>query len=298
MISPNGNKLALHFSQPPKRVISLVPSLTESLFDLGFGSSVVGISDYCTHPAGQVSGKIRLGGPKNPKLEEIISLKPDLILLNQEENTRQTVESLQKARMPIWVTFPRTIRASLDTLWTLAGIYQSPTAAARVETIERAVKWNELALEDEKPIRYFCPIWQEATAEGLRWWMTFNQDTYAADVLRAVGGVNVFANRGRRYPLAADLGMEKEQDPGEADTRYPRVTLEEILQAEPELFLLPDEPYHFNDADLEDIKGLFKDTPAGQQGRVHLVEGSLITWHGTRLARAITELPSLFTKIT
>jgi ABC-type Fe3+-hydroxamate transport system substrate-binding protein len=296
MISSNGNKLALHFSRPPRRVISLVPSLTESLFDLGFGSSVIGVTDFCTHPAGQLSGLPRLGGPKNPNLQDIISLQPDLILLNQEENTRHTVEALQAAGMPMWITFPRTIRAALDTLWTLAGIYQSPTAAARVETIERAIKWNELALEEEKPIRYFCPIWQESTAQGLRWWMTFNQDTYAADVLRVVGGMNVFSNRKRRYPLAADLGMAEEGDPGEADTRYPRVTLEEILAEAPELILLPDEPFNFTDADQEEIRQLLSDTPAGRHGRLYRVEGSLITWHGTRLARAISELPSLFAR--
>jgi ABC-type Fe3+-hydroxamate transport system substrate-binding protein len=294
MISSNGNKLALHFSHPPRRVISLVPSLTESLFDLGFGSSVVGVTDYCTHPENELSGLPRLGGPKNPNLEGIIALQPDLVLLNREENTRQTVESLQAAGMPIWVTFPCNVRAALDTLWTLAGIYQSPTAAARIETIERAVKWNELALEEQTAVRYFCPIWQDQTAEGLRWWMTFNQDTYAADVLRVAGGINVFSNRSRRYPLAADLGLAGEEDPGESDTRYPRVTAEEIRQAEPELILLPDEPFNFTSSDLEEIYQLFSDTPAARHERVSLVQGNLITWHGTRLARAITELPSLF----
>jgi iron complex transport system substrate-binding protein len=294
MISSNGNKLALHFSHPPRRVISLVPSLTESMFDLGFGSSVIAITDFCTQPANNLSGLPRLGGPKNPDVQSIIELQPDLILLNQEENTRQTVETLQAAGLPIWITFPRTIRAALDILWTLAGIYQSPTAAARVETIERAVKWNELALEEEQTTRYFCPIWQESTKEGLRWWMTFNQDTYAADVLRVVGGMNVFSERRRRYPLAADLGLAEEQDPKDADTRYPRVTLQEIVRAEPEVILLPDEPYNFTEVEREEMCQLLKDTPAVRCERVHLVEGSLITWHGTRLARAISELPSLF----
>jgi ABC-type hemin transport system substrate-binding protein len=142
MLSNNGNKLALHFSHPPRRVISLVPSLTESLFDLGFGSSVVGITDYCVHPEHALGSLPRLGGPKNPRLEQIFDLNPDLILLNQEENTRTAVEALEAAGMPIWVTFPRTVREALDILWTLAGVYQSPTAAARIETVERAVKWN------------------------------------------------------------------------------------------------------------------------------------------------------------
>ncbi len=294
MLANNGSKIALHFSHPPRRVISLVPSLTESLFDLGFGSSVVGITDYCVHPMEGLQGLPRLGGPKNPRLEQILELKPDLVLLNQEENTRQVVEALQTRGMPIWVTFPRTVREALDILWTLAGVYQSPTAAARIETIERAVKWNIDSIEDTKTVPYFCPIWQESDGRGSHWWMTFNQFTYAADVLRVLGGENVFANRSRLYPLAADLGKAEAQDPGEADTRYPRVSQEEVQAAEPEMILLPSEPYAFGEEHRVEICQLFSATPAVKKGRVHNVDGSLITWHGTRLARAIQELPALF----
>jgi ABC-type Fe3+-hydroxamate transport system substrate-binding protein len=294
MLSNNGNKLALHFSHPPKRVISLVPSLTESLFDLGFGSSVVGITDYCVHPAEALQGLPRLGGPKNPRLEQIKDLNPDLILLNQEENPRPLIDALVAGGMPIWVTFPRTVREALDILWTLAGVYQSPVAAARIETVERAVKWNTFAVEGNKTTRYFCPIWIGIEGSGTKWWMTFNQQTYAADVLRVLGGENVFANRSRRYPLAADLSQTEERDPGEADTRYPRVILDEIKAAAPDIILLPDEPFQFGEHHRDEICQLLNDTPAVKDGRVHLVDGSLITWHGTRLARAIQELPALF----
>jgi iron complex transport system substrate-binding protein len=294
MLANNGNKLALHFSHPPRRVVSLVPSLTESLFDLGFGSSVVGITDYCTHPAEALEDLPRLGGPKNPHLEEIKDLNPDLILLNREENPRTVIEAMQANRMPIWVTFPCTVREALDILWTLAGIYQSPTAAARVETVERAVKWNVSSVEDSNTIRYFCPIWQDMDSDGTRWWMTFNRHTYSADVLRVLGGENIFANRHRRYPLAADLGKAEEKVPGDADTRYPRVILDEILAAVPEIILLPNEPFDFSEAHLDEMCNLLRETPAVRSGRIHLLDGSLITWHGTRLAKAIQELPALF----
>jgi ABC-type Fe3+-hydroxamate transport system substrate-binding protein len=294
MLSNNGNKLALHFSHPPRRVVSLVPSLTESLFDLGFGSSVVGITDYCTRPAGALEGLPRLGGPKNPRLEQIQNLNPDLILLNREENPRPVVEALQASGLPCWVTFPRTVREALDILWTLAGVYQSPTAAARIETVERAVKWNVSSIEESETTRYFCPIWQDLDSEGTAWWMTFNRHTYASDVLRVLGGENIFADRHRRYPLAADLGKAGERDPGDADTRYPRVILEEIRLAEPEMILLPSEPFDFGEAHMEEICQLLEGTPAVKNSRVYLVDGSLITWHGTRLARAIQELPALF----
>lgn len=294
MLSNNGNKLALHFSHPPRKVVSLVPSLTESLFDLGFGSSVIGITDYCVHPAKALQSLPRLGGPKNPNLDQIRDLKPDLILLNQEENPRAVIEALQADGLPIWVTFPRTVREALDILWTLAGVYQSPTAAARIETIERAVKWNLASIEENRSTRYFCPIWQDSDGGGTQWWMTFNQNTYAADVLKVFGGENVFADRRRRYPLAADLGKADEQDPGEADTRYPRVVLDEIRLAAPEIILLPDEPFVFGEIHRSEICMLLGETPAVKNGRVHLIDGSMITWHGTRLARAVQELPALF----
>ncbi|MFU8771696.1 MAG: helical backbone metal receptor, partial [Anaerolineales bacterium] len=94
-IDTNGHKRALHLSSPPKRVVSLVPSMTESLFDLGFGDAVVGITDFCVHPAEHLAGIRRIGGPKKPRLDEIIGLNPDLVLANQEENTPNTVKALE-----------------------------------------------------------------------------------------------------------------------------------------------------------------------------------------------------------
>src|SRR5512137_741739 len=90
----NGHREALHFTHPPKRVVSLVPSLTESMFDLGFGGSLVGITDYCTKPKGSVEAIAHVGGPKNPHIQEILDLKPDLVLADWEENTRASVTEL------------------------------------------------------------------------------------------------------------------------------------------------------------------------------------------------------------
>ena len=126
--------------------------------------------------------------------------------------------------------------------------------------------------------------------------MTFNHQTYASDVLRLSGGENIFADRQRLYPLEADLGGATPEDPGERDTRYPRVKLDEILAANPELILLPSEPFSFNEAHRLRINETLAETQAVQSGEVYLVDGSLITWHGTRLARALQVLPSLFTE--
>ncbi len=290
----NGHKLAHHFHHPPHRIVSLVPSLTESLFDLGFGAAVVGITDYCVHPARALSGLPRLGGPKNPRVDEIIALKPDLVIANQEENTPQVVEALEKAGIFVWVTFPRTVAQALDVLWTLVGLFQSKSAATQLQGLEMALDWVKNAVRERPPVRYFCPIWFEKRSNGQPWWMTFNRHTYAHDLLQILGGENVFAERQRRYPLEADLGLAQAQEPGGRDTRYPRLGLDEICAADPEMILLPDEPFAFDETHRQEMLTLFKSTRAVQQGRVHLIDGSLITWHGTRLGRALQILPSLF----
>ena len=104
---------------------------------------------------------------------------------------------------------------------------------------------------------------------------------------------NIFAERQRNFPLLADLGLAEPEGPGERDRRYPRVSLEEIRQARPEVILLPDEPYAFNDEHRQLFEHLLPDTPAVRNNRIYPIEGSLITWHGTRLAYALRELPAL-----
>jgi ABC-type Fe3+-hydroxamate transport system substrate-binding protein len=239
-------------------------------------------------------GLPRVGGPKDPRLDAILNLKPDLVLANQEENTRKTVEALQAEGLTVWVSFPQTVREAIRVLWTLAELFRSPAAAARVQTLERTVDWVESAAAGKEPRPYFCPIWQGETGGGERWWMTFNQNTYIHDLLRLLGGENVFADRKRRYPLQADLGQSEPEDPGERDTRYPRVTLEEILATQPEAILLMTEPYEFNESHAQEFADLLAGTPAVREGRIHRVDGSLLTWHGTRLARALQEPSGMF----
>jgi ABC-type Fe3+-hydroxamate transport system substrate-binding protein len=142
----------------------------------------------------------------------------------------------------------------------------------------------------------FCPIWREPAAEAgpAAWWMTGNRATYLHDVLAVCGGQNVFAARERRYPLAADLDPAALPEPPQPDrdTRYPRVTPAEVAAAAPEVILLPSEPYPFGAADLGAFDA-WPDLPAVAQGRVQLVDGAMLTWPGTHLARALAELPAL-----
>jgi iron complex transport system substrate-binding protein len=289
----NGYSKALHFTEPPRRVVSLVPSMTESLFELGLGSAVVGVTDYCVHPEESVARLPRLGGTKNPRLADILRLQPDLVLANWEENTRSTVEALEAAGVAVWVTFPHTVLESLDVLWKLAELFRSPEANIRLRTLEMTLDWTISAVDERRTARYFCPIWQEITQTGQTWWMTFNRHTYPSDLLLLIGGENVFAERERRYPLGADLGLEAAQDPGERDTRYPRITAEEVVATQPEVILLPEEPFAFGSGHVERLGELLGETPAAKNKCIFPIDGSLITWHGTRLARALRELPAV-----
>lgn len=280
---------------PPGRVVSLVPSLTESLFDLGFGSALVGVTDYCILPAGN-DNITRVGGPKDANPRIILSLQPDLVLANREENTKEIVTRLQQADVPVWLTFPKTVRESMDDLWALVQVFHSKNAALRLRLLEDSLKMTELVLADTTKKRYFCPIWQEEDPDGRLWWMTFNQDTYAADLLQICGVENGFAARTRKYPLAANWGRATAEAAGERDIRYPVVTVEDVLAMQPEIILLPDEPFEFLTKHTDLFKQLFANTPAVVNEKVLRLDGSLITWHGTRLGKALAYLPSLFSQ--
>ena len=106
----------------PRRIVSLVPSLTEALFALGLGGRAVGVTDWCVHPASGVAPLPKLGGTKNPDLAKLLSLAPDLVIANQEENTRRDVERLEKEGLAVWVTYPRTVREGAALLSEIAEL--------------------------------------------------------------------------------------------------------------------------------------------------------------------------------
>jgi ABC-type Fe3+-hydroxamate transport system substrate-binding protein len=164
--------------------------------------------------------------------------------------------------------------------------------SARVRVIESSYDWvssiSELR-EEEQPCKVFVPIWKDPM-------MTFNKETYIHDLLRVCGGQNIFADRERQYPLDADLGEHEPLSPNSnriegRDTRYPRVTREEIEKHQPDVILLPSEPYAFTENDISMFAEL--DVPATKHNRIHLIDGSLLTWHGTRVAYALNEIPQL-----
>ncbi|NWF68047.1 MAG: ABC transporter substrate-binding protein [Chloroflexi bacterium] len=281
-------KMDVPVDQPPRSVVSLVPSVTESLYDLNLGARLLAVTDYCVRPADKVARLPKIGGTKNPDVARIIALRPELVIANQEENRREDVEALRAAGVPVWVTFPKTVRDAMNLLWNIMYLFEETSMVPRVRLIEQTLDWVEgvSRAKEERVCKVFAPIWYEPL-------MTFNADTYSHDLLRVCGGTNIFAERERRYPLSADLGAgapDAERAAGR-DTRYPRVTLQEVAAAQPDVILLPSEPFPFTQEHIPVFAQL--NCPAAKNGKIHLVDGSLLTWHGTRAAYALDSLPAL-----
>lgn len=281
-----------YFDKAPERVISLIPSMTENLFLLGFGSFVIGITDYCIHPMENLRGIPRLGGPKNPDFEKIIELSPDLVILNQEESSPEVVHRLNLAGIKMWLTFPKNIDQAMDTLYDILGIFKNDKAVIQLKSLQTTLDFVRLSTIETKKIRYFCPIWLDKIDE-FDWMMTFNHDTYPSDLLNICGGENVFSTRERSYPLRADLGLGETEQVKNRDTRYPRVSLNEIVDKNPELILLPSEPFEFINSHLEVIKQLLADTEAVKNDKVLMLDGTLLFWPGVRMGKALRALPEI-----
>ncbi|MGF1465162.1 MAG: helical backbone metal receptor [Sandaracinaceae bacterium] len=272
---------ALETGSPAARVVSLVPSETESVVALAGLERLVGRTEWCEEPAGTIEVVPTVGGTKNVDRAAVLDLRPDLVLANQEENRRADIEKLIEAGLRVHVSFPRTAAegvANLERLGVLLGA-RGDDVIALIEGARLEVATLEAA--PPPALRAFVPIWREP-------WMTLDRRTYGHDVLRLVGAVNVFAERQRRYPLAADLGQRAASDPGERDTRYPRVTRQEVEEAAPEVILLPDEPYRFGPEHVEEL-GRW-DTPASRTGAIAVVSGKDLFWYGVRQNGALLRL--------
>lgn len=276
---------------PAKTIVSLVPSVTESLFDLQLQARLVGRTEYCIYPEKLVDAVESIGGTKNPDVARIIELEPELVIANYEENRQEDVQKLQDAGIPVWVTFPKTVQDVFNLLWNIMYLFDVTDMAPRIRLIERSYDWvNGMALQNEEEApRVFVPIWLDP-------WMTFNADTYMHDLIRVCGGQNIFTDRERKFPLQADLGQAEPyavDDPRiqNRDTRYPRITLEEVESHQPDIILLPSEPFMFTQEHIRLFDGL--NVPAVKNKRIYLVDGSYLSWHGTRVAYALNEIPEL-----
>jgi ABC-type Fe3+-hydroxamate transport system substrate-binding protein len=277
----------LVFGSAPRRVVSLVPSETLTLFDLGCGGALVGRTDYCELPADGVKSLPSVGGTKNPRIDDILALSPDLVIANQEENTKGDLEKLAQAGARVFISFPRRVAEGLSHVARLAqifGVAGDPRVRDLVKRGYEAVREAEAALAESTRISVFCPIWMKPL-------MTIHGDTFMSDMISLCGGRNVFADRERKYPLAADLGKLAPLGASGRDTRYPRVTLEEVTARAPELVLLPNEPHPFTEEDAAVFRALH--IPAAARNAIVMTDGKDLSWYGTRSIEGIPRVRQL-----
>jgi ABC-type Fe3+-hydroxamate transport system substrate-binding protein len=250
----------------PQRIVSLVPSITETLFALGAGASVVGVTSFCTHPPEQVAGLTKVGGTKNPDLEAILRLRPDVVILNEEENRREDFGWLEEHGLCVYVTAPRTVRDGIDMIERLGRLTgRSEDGQTLAHALRQQADRLATDLKDQPRLRVFCPIWRKP-------WMSFNAQTYIDDMLWTCGGENIFRTKAERYCT---------------------VSLDEVAAADPQVVVLPSEPYPFAAKHFVHLKPL-AETVAGKMGHLYCVDGMALCWHGPRIADGLTQLGRLF----
>ena len=236
--------------RPARRVVSLVPSLTESVA-VTRPEALAGATDWCTHPAGLDVARVR--GTKNPDLAAIKALEPDLVLANQEENRRLDVERLRAAGVPVWVTDVRTLDQALGSLHRMFTEGLGWPAPDWLDAARQA--WAEPPA-GPADVAAAIPIWRDP-------WMVIGSDTFAGDLATRLGLDNVYRGHAARYPKV-ELA---ELTAGQAG----------LTAGQPEIIVLPDEPYPFS---ADDGPEMF---PAQ---RVALVDGRSLTWYGPSLVTA------------
>lgn len=200
---------------PPKRVVSLVPSITETLFDLGAGDAVVGITDFCIFPP--ALDLPRVGGTKNPRVDAIRKLRPDLVHMNMEENLERHAREIREFA-PVFVTEPKSVRDVIEVLRTLGELHGRSERASQTASDIRV----ELASMPRRPFTFAVAIWKKP-------WMWCGGDTYVSNLVECAGGRNMLRDE-KRYPT---------RDPETVDA---------------DLVFLPDEPYAFTAEDAKQFR--------------------------------------------
>jgi ABC-type Fe3+-hydroxamate transport system substrate-binding protein len=251
--------------QRPERIVSLVPSLTEALFAFGLEQEVVGVTRFCVEPRRGVAGKTKVGGTKVLDVAKIRALKPDLVVASAEENSPGDVAQLIDYGCPVFVTLVTSVESAIELLRQLAAI-TGTTAAARpiIQGVKETLAFVEGAGAGREPVRVFCPIWRNP-------YMTCGRGTYMHDVITVCGGRNVF---------------------GERLESYPRLELAEMAALDPQVILLPDEPYRFTKRHKADFKA-FAEVAAVKNGHIFLIDGKTLTWYGPRIAQSLSEVKRL-----
>ena len=241
------------------RIVSLCPSITESLVALGLGGSLAGVTRYCVHPREALRGVLRVGGTKNPDLEAVAALQPDLILCNAEENRDADVAELSKGYR-VDVSHPTRV-ADVPSL--LRRLGELTGAGDVAEGWALAIEEKLTAARVGRLVRFAYLIWKGP-------WMAAAAGTYISDLLETFGGVNVF-------PVAGGP--------------WPKTDEEQLAELAPELLVLPDEPFPFGDAERAHWQGILP------SARIALVPGEDFCWHGVRTLRGLDAAGALLAEV-
>lgn len=235
--------------ETPKRIISLVPSQTELLYDLGMLDEVVGQTLFCIHPKTMHLVKPRVGGTKNLNLDKIRTLNPDLIIGNKEENDKQQIEQLM-SEFPVWMSDIQNLDDALKMINSVADLVGRKEEGAAL--VNRVTGDFKLLKSEKHKIKCLYLIWRNP-------YLAAGKDTFINDMLNRNGWNNLAAG-----------------EPG----RYPELTLDRIKSLNPNLVLLSSEPYPFSEKHLQEIQLLLPET------RILLVDGESFSWYGSRLLRS------------
>ncbi len=243
---------------PPKRIISLVPSQTELLYDLGLREELVGITKFCIHPEEWYRNKTRVGGTKTYHLDRISSLQPDLIIGNKEENDKVQIEILMD-QYPVWMSDIYDLEDAYAMMLQLGQLVGRSEAAKSLVAMTKS-GFSTFTLGKKLKVVYL--IWHQPM-------MAAASETFIQEMLLRCGWTNCLAHQ----------------------TRYPQLTIEALQALEPEVLLLSSEPFPFTEKHLDFYRGQLPNTV------VKLVDGEAFSWYGSRLLKTQAYLQELVTSL-
>lgn len=252
-----------------QRIVSLVPSITELLFDFGLEESVVGVTKFCISPNHALdSPRTVVGGTKNPDVDLIESLEPDLVILNKEENRFRHYTLLNEKSLNVFVTFPKTVVDSFEMIQSLNKLFsiQSREISNKIEDLKDIIgriKYNTSDLDISTRPRVLCLIWKDP-------WMTINKDTYISSVIEFCGGYNSFSDHSERYP---------------------KINIDDIIQARPDIILLPDEPYSFSTKEKNELNSILK----VRDEQINLIDGKF-HWYSFQMIKFLPQIFEIISK--
>ncbi|ASS49051.1 MAG: cobalamin-binding protein [Candidatus Fluviicola riflensis] len=232
---------------PVRRIVSLVPSQTELLVDLGVEDLLVGVTKFCVHPAGMKERVGQIGGTKTVKIDKVIALKPDLVIGNKEENLQSDIEELEQ-HLPVWMSDIHDLETALNMIRHVGSLVEKGKKALEViDSIQQKFNQLDQVEKSNKLTRVLYLIWRKP-------YMAAGKGTFIDDCLKRCGWINCIS-----------------------ETRYPEI---DTTSLNPDLILLSSEPYPFKENHIEELQVLFP------KAKIELVDGEYFSWYGTRLLGA------------